>query len=92
MNHTSITMSYTLKQLKDRVDLMIQEQGEDAPVAYWVFSANDVLTMNDDGDEVYYSEEITGKVLTEVHEGDYIYEQIAECIEDEINRINVTHL
>ena len=46
--------------------------------------------MNDDGDEVYYSEEITGKVLTEVHEGDYIFEQIAECIEDEINRITLT--
>ena len=83
-------MNYTLKQLKDRVDSMIKEQGENAPVAYWIFSANDVLTMNDDGDEVYYSEEITGKVLTEVHEGDYIFEQIAECIEDEINRITLT--
>ena len=81
---------YTLKQLKDRVDSMIKEQGENAPVAYWVFSSNDVLTMNDDGDEVYYSEEIAGKVLTEVHEGDYIFEQIAECIEDEINRITLT--
>ena len=24
------------------------------------------------------------------HEGDYIFEQIAECIEDEINRITLT--
>ena len=87
---TMASQFYTLKQLKDRVDSMIKEQGENAPVAYWVFSANDVLTMNDDGDEVYYSEEITGKVLTEVHEGDYIFEQIAECIEDEINRTTLT--
>ena len=80
----------SLKNLKELVNVLIEQQGEDAPVAWWVFSANDVLTMNDDGDEVYYSEEITGKVLTEVHEGDYIFEQIAECIEDEINRITLT--
>ena len=82
----------SLKNLKELVNVLIEQQGEDAPVAWWVFSANDVLTMNDDGDEVYYSKEINEKVLTEVHEGDYIYEQIGECIEDEINRIKVTHL
>ena len=82
----------SLKNLKELVNVLIEQQGEDAPVAWWVFSANDVLTMNDDGDEVYYSKEINEKVLTEVQRGDYIYEQIGECIEDEINRIKVTHL
>jgi hypothetical protein len=81
----------SLKNLKELVNVLIEQQGEDAPVAWWVFSANDVLTMNDDGDEVYYSKEINEKVLTEVQRGDYIYEQIGECIEDEINRIKVTH-
>ena len=82
----------SLKNLKELVNVLIEQQGEDAPVAWWVFSANDVLTMNDDGDEVYYSKEVNEKVLTEVQRGDYMYEQNGECIEDEINRINITHL
>jgi len=86
---TMPSQSYSLKGLKERVEDLIKQQGENAPVAYWIYTSEDVLTFNDDGDEVYYPKEVNERVLTEVHEGDYIFEQIAECIEDEINRIAV---
>ena len=88
-SQTMAAQFYTLNMLKDRVDSMIKEQGENAPVAYWIYTSEDVITFNDDGDEVYYPKEVNERVLTEVHEGDYIFEQISECIEDEINRIAV---
>ena len=43
---------YTLNMLKDRVDSMIKEQGENAPVAWWIFTSEDVIKYDDEGGEV----------------------------------------
>ena len=41
--------------------------------------------MNDDGEEVYFDEEITNKVLNDLDETDYVIEQAFDCIENYID-------
>ena len=45
-------MNYTFKQLQDRVNKLIEQQGEDAYCAVG-FNEDDVCNITDDGDEVY---------------------------------------
>ena len=87
-------MYRTLKDLKDRIDQLIEDQGEDASCAAFVFTKNDVFyyQMNDDGTnleegEVYLNDEDTDEVLSNVGGCDYIYEQIGEIIDDEVRRL-----
>ena len=83
-------MYRTLSDLRNRIDQLIVEQGEDAPCAAFVFTKNDVFVANyDEGDivEEYLNVEDTDDVLTEVGGCDYIYEQIGEVIDDEVRRV-----
>ena len=77
-------MNRTLKQLKESVDRLIEQQGETASCAAYIFTKEDVFVMNDDGEEEYFGEEITNKVLNDLDETDYILEQAFDCIEDYI--------
>ncbi len=38
-------MNYTLKQLQDKVNRMIEDQGEDAQCAAWIYSKEDIYRM-----------------------------------------------
>jgi hypothetical protein len=77
-------MNRTLKQLKETVERLIEEQGENASCAGCIFTKMDVYVENDDCEQVYFSEEITNKVLNDLDETDYILEQAFDCIEDYI--------
>ena len=77
-------MNRTLKQLKESVDRLIEQQGAEASCAAFIFTKEDVFVMNDDGEEVYFDEEKTNKVLRNLDETDYILEQAFDCIEDYI--------
>ena len=77
-------MNRTLQQLKETVDRLIEQQGPDASCAAFIFTKEDVFTMDENGEEVYYSEEITNKVLRNLDETDYVLEQAFDCIEDYI--------
>ena len=79
---------YSLKALKARVESLIEQQGEDAPCAGWIYTSEDVLSYDDDGNERYYSDDVCTDILIEVQDFDYIYQQIQECIEDEIRYYN----
>ena len=46
-------MNYTLKQLQDRVNSMIKEQGEDAECAAWIYTKNDCHLKDEDGNVDY---------------------------------------
>ena len=81
---TMASQFYTLNQLKDRVDSMIKEQGENAPVAWWIFSAEDVVKYDDNGDEVRQPDEVCGEVLSNLQEYDHIYEAIGDAINTEL--------
>jgi len=77
-------MNRTLQQLKESVDRLIEQQGAEASCAAFIFTKEDVFEMNDDGEEVYCSEEITNKVLNDLDETDYILEKAFNCITDYI--------
>ena len=77
-------MNRTLQQLKESVERLIEQQGENASCAALIFTKEDVFTMDENGEEVYYSEEITNKVLRNLDETDYVLEQAFDCIEDYI--------
>ena len=75
----------TLKQLKERVENLINSQGEDAPVAAFICTNEDVFVMNDEGEPQYQSVETCKEVLSAVEqEYDSIYETIFNCIDDEL--------
>ena len=87
-------MYRTLAELRDSVNRMIDEQGENSPCAAFVFTKRDVFyyQMNDDGInleevETHLSDDATDEVLNSVGNTDWIYEQIGEIIDDEVRRV-----
>ena len=81
------TQFYTLKQLKERVHSLIEQQGEDAPVAWWIYTNEDVFTIDDEGNEQYKPIEVCEKVLSGLQDYDYIHTVIVDAIEDELNEV-----
>jgi ferredoxin len=77
-------MNRTLQQLKETVERLIEQQGAYASCAAYIFTKVDVFEMDDDGNEVYFDEEITNKVLNDLDETDYILEKAFDCITDYI--------
>ena len=80
-------MYYTLSQLRDSINRMIVEQGEGAPVAAFIFTSNDVISLDDDCNGVTYSDGVVQEVLIGLGDNDYIYEQVFGIIEDEITDV-----
>jgi hypothetical protein len=77
-------MNRTLKQLKESVERLIEQQGESASCAAYIFTKEDVFNMDDDGNPVYCSEEIVDQVLDDLDGTDYILEKAFDCITDYI--------
>ena len=75
-------MNRTLQQLKESVERLIEQQGAEASCTAIILTKEDVFEMDENGDEVYFSEEITNKVLNDLDETDYLIEQAFNCIED----------
>lgn len=87
-------MYRTLSELRDSINQMIESQGENAGCAAFVFTQNDVFYYEkgeddfpDLSEEKFLSDEYTDDVLIQLGGSDYIYEQVNEFIEDEVNRI-----
>ncbi len=81
-------MYHTLSQLKDQVDRLIEQQGEDATCASFVYTKEDVFYFEDvSNDELYLSQDDSTQVLFEVGNTDDIYTQIGELIDDEVGRV-----
>jgi len=87
-------MYRTLSELRNSIDNLIQQQGEDAPVAAFVFTKNDVIYYADGEDgfpdlneEKFLNDDDSDEVLVELGGCDYIYEQVNEIIEDEVHRV-----
>lgn len=76
-------MYRSLSDLRQSVDRLIQEQGENAPCAAFIFTKEDVFNSS----PFYYEEEkpdedFCDDVLNDVGQSDYIYERIDEMIDD----------
>ena len=81
------TQFYTLKQLKERVNSLIERQGEDAPVAWWIYTNEDVFTFDEEGNEQYEPIEVCEKVLSGLQDYDYIHTVIVDSIDDELKEV-----
>ncbi len=78
----------TLSQLKQRIDKLIERQGEESPVAAFIYTKEDVVQFDDDGNEVEIEDNrIIEDVLYNVEDTDWIYTQIQDSIYDELKEV-----
>ena len=75
---------YSLKALKARVENLIEQQGEDAPAAGWIYTSEDVVKYDDEGDEVQQPKEVCQSVLINLQDYDSIHQSIVDAIETEM--------
>ena len=83
---TEIIMNYTLQQLKDRVNTLIEQQGETAYCAAWIYTKEDCHLKDEDGefdyDNVVEDPEVIERIFDDVGNIDYIYQVIQECVDE----------
>ena len=79
-------MNYTLKQLQERVNKLIEQQGEDAECGAWIFTKNDCHLKDEDGEIDYNNNvedaEVLERIFDDVGNIDYIYQVIQECVDE----------
>ena len=79
-------MNYTLKQLQERVNKLIEQQGEDAHCGAWIYTKEDCHLKDEDGevdyDNVVEDPEVIGRIFDDVGNIDYIYQVIQECVDE----------
>ena len=79
-------MNYTLKQLQNRVNKLIEQQGEDAYCAAWIYTAEDCVIRDEDGEAAEYpankDSELSERIFNDVGNIDYIYTVIQECVDE----------
>ena len=78
-------MNYTLKQLQDKVNRMIADQGEDAQCGAWIYTKEDIHRVDEDGEFDYFAldnPELVERVFDDVGNIDYIYQVIQECVDE----------
>ena len=79
-------MNYTLKELQQRVNNLIEQQGEDAHCAAWIYTKEDCYVRDLDG-EINYDlnvdePEVVERIFNDVGNIDYIYQVIQECVDE----------
>ena len=79
-------MNYTLKELKNRVEKLIEQQGEDADCGAWIYTKEDCHLKDENGefdyDNVVEDPEVIERIFDDVGNIDYIYQVIQECVDE----------
>ena len=79
-------MNYTLKQLQERVNNLIEVQGEDANCAAWIYTKEDCYLKDENGDidydNVVEDPVVVNRIMDDVGNIDYIYQVIQECVDE----------
>ena len=79
-------MNYTLKQLQQRVNKLIEVQGENAHCAAWIYTKEDCFLNDENGDLDYDNTVedplIVNRIMDDVGNIDYIYQVIQECVDE----------
>ncbi len=79
-------MNYTLKQVQDRVNKLIEIQGEDAHCAAWIYTKEDIHMKDENGEVDYDIEvndpELVERIFDDVGQIDYIYTMIQDCVDE----------
>ena len=74
-------MNYTLKQLQQRVNQLIEQQGEDAHCAAWIYTKYDCY-VDENMEETVEDPEVVERIFNDVGNIDYIYQVIQECVDE----------
>ena len=79
-------MNYTLWHLQQRVNKLIEQQGEDAHCAAWIYTAEDCTIEDVDAQTIDYvaleNPELSERIFNEIGNIDYIYTVIQECVDE----------
>ena len=79
-------MNYTLKQLQERVNQLIENQGENAHCAAWIYTKEDCHLKDENGefdyDHVVENPRVLENIFDDVGNIDYIYQVIQECVDE----------
>ena len=82
-----MTANNTLAHLLNRVQRLIEQQGEDAPAAAFIFTNEDVFVWKEDSEnceQVPVARDVAGDILNELEDWDYLYTQAFDFIEEEL--------
>ena len=79
-------MNYTLKQLQNLVNNLIEVQGEDANCAAWIYTKEDCF-LNDENGDLDYNNTVedpilVNRIMNELGNVDYIYQVIQESVDE----------
>ena len=80
-----VLLNYTLKQLQDRVNNLVEMYGEDAHCAAWIYTADDCTIDGNDGEKEFPAEnnpELAERIFNDIGNIDYIYTVIQECVDE----------
>ena len=78
-------MNYTLKQLQQRVNNLIEEQGEDAYCGAWIYTKEDCFLTDENGEQEYPCDkhpELAERIFNDIGGNDYIYQVIQESVDE----------
>jgi len=79
-------MNYTLKQLQERVNKLIEQQGEDAECGAWIYTKDDCHLKDEDGntdyDNTVEDPEVLKRIFYQVDSVDYIYTVIQDAVDE----------
>jgi len=79
-------MNYRLKDLQERVNKLIEQQGENAECAAWIYTKEDCHLKDKDGeidyDNVVEDPEVIERIFDEVGNIDHIYAVIQDCVDE----------
>ena len=79
-------MNYRLKDLHERVNKLIEQQGENAECAAWIYTKEDIHLKDENG-EVDWDIEVNdpalvARIFDDVGQIDYIYTVIQDCVDE----------
>ena len=79
-------MNYTLKELQQRVNKLIEVQGEDAHCGAWIYTKNDCYLKDNDGEfdkeNTVEDSILVRRIFDDVGNIDHIYTVIQECVDE----------
>ena len=79
-------MNYRLKDLQERVNKLIKEQGEDAECAAWIYTKEDIHMKDENGefdyDNTVEDPALIRRIFDDVGNVDYIYQVIQESVDE----------
>ncbi|AIX20737.1 hypothetical protein Syn7803C86_57 [Synechococcus phage ACG-2014a] len=83
-NNNMSSQFYSLKALKARVESLIEAQGEDSQCAAWIYTSEDIVKYDEEGDEVQQPQSLCDSVLCNLQDYDSIHQSIVDAIESEL--------